>query len=149
MAGFFEQRHVDECGGVAHGAGVPIPVPGAPEVAALFDDAHVVDARFFEPSAGDEPRETAADEDELDVVGERFSGRNRHVRVVEVVGEFANRFDVLLVAVGPKPLLSFRVVLCPNRVEIHRVSHHCRVLLTDSHIGRSSGDTNCYVPRGA
>ena len=75
VPGLLEQRHVHEARGVALGAGVAVPVPGAAEVAALLDDADVVDAGFLEPGAGDEPGEAAADEREGDVVGLRARAR--------------------------------------------------------------------------
>ena len=85
VAGLFEQRHVHERRGVALRAGIAVPVPGAAEVAALLDDADVVDAGFLEPGAGDEAGEPAADERERDVVGLRLALDDRRVRVVEVV----------------------------------------------------------------
>ena len=75
VPGLFEQRHVDERCGVALRAGVAVPVPGAAEVAALLDDAHVVDAGLLQPRAGDEAGEAAADERDGDVVGLRRRAR--------------------------------------------------------------------------
>ena len=46
VGGLFEQREVDVGLDVALGARVPVPVPGAAEVAALLNDAKVVDARL-------------------------------------------------------------------------------------------------------
>ena len=68
VTGLFEQRHVHHRRGVALRAGIAVPVPGAAEVAALLDDAHVGDARLDQPRAGDEPGEPAADERERDVI---------------------------------------------------------------------------------
>ena len=87
MAGLFEQRHVDHRGGVALRAGIAVPVPGAAEIAALLDDAHILDAGLDQPRAGDQAREAAADEGEGDVVGLRFARREGRVGVVEIVGE--------------------------------------------------------------
>ena len=75
VPGLFEQRHVDERSGVALRARVAVPVPRAAEVAALLDDAHVVDAGFLQPGAGDESGETAADERDRDVVVQRRRAR--------------------------------------------------------------------------
>ena len=105
VAGLFEQRHVDERGRVALGAGVAVPVPGAAEVAALLDDADVVDARLLQPGAGDEPGEAAADERDRDVVGDRLALGDGRVGVLEVVGELVLQLQVLRVAVGPQPLV--------------------------------------------
>ena len=71
VAEFFEQRQVDVGLDVALGAGVAVPVPGAAEVAALFDDADVGDARLAQARAGEQTAEAAADDDHIDVVGER------------------------------------------------------------------------------
>ena len=64
VPGLLEQRQIHERGGVALRAGVAVPVPGAAEVAALLDDAHVVDAGFVQLGAGDQTGEAAADERE-------------------------------------------------------------------------------------
>ena len=58
---------------VALRARVAVPVPGAAEVAALLDDADVVDAGFLQPGAGDEAGEAAADERDRHVVGLRLA----------------------------------------------------------------------------
>ena len=58
VAGFFEQRHVDERSGVAHGAGIAVPVPGAAEVAAFFQNPHVVDALFDQAGTGHQTRDS-------------------------------------------------------------------------------------------
>ena len=62
VAGLLQQREVDVGLDVALCARVPVPVPGAAEVAALLDDAKVVDARLPEPGAGDQAGEAAADD---------------------------------------------------------------------------------------
>ena len=71
VAELFEQRQVDVRLDVAHRARVAVPVPGAAEVAALLDDAHVVDAGLAQPRAGQQAAEAAADDHHLDLVGER------------------------------------------------------------------------------
>ena len=53
-------------------ARVAVPVPGATEVAALLDDADVVEAGLSQPGAGEQAAEAAADDDELDFVGQRL-----------------------------------------------------------------------------
>ena len=78
-----EERHVDEGGRVALGARVAVPVPGAAEVAALLDEADVLDARFLQAGTGDEAGEAAADDGDGDVVelgfarGDRECGSSR------------------------------------------------------------------------
>ena len=55
------------------GAGIAVPVPRAAEVAALLDDADVVDARLAQPRAGEQAAEAAADDQHLDLVGQRLA----------------------------------------------------------------------------
>src|SRR5581483_6150670 len=55
VAGLLQQGHVHERRRVTHRARVPVPVPRAADVTALFDDAHVLDAGLPQPGAGDEP----------------------------------------------------------------------------------------------
>ena len=127
VAGLFEQREVDERRRVALRAGVAVPVPVAADVAALVDDPHVVDAGLLEPGAGDEPGEPAADERHGDLVGQRLARHDRCVRVVEVVGELPDRFDVLRVAVGPQPLLPLGGVLGPQGIAVDLAGPRRRV----------------------
>ena len=100
-----EQRHVDEGGRVALRARVAVPVPGAAEVAALLDDADVVDAGLLQPRAGHEPGEAAADDRDRDVVGLGIRAARPGVYgIFQVVIETAFDLDVLLVAVGAEAL---------------------------------------------
>ena len=69
MAGLLEQRHVDHRGRVALRAGIAVPVPGAAEIAALLDDAHVLHTGLDQPRSGHQPGKSAADEGEGDVIG--------------------------------------------------------------------------------
>ena len=73
VADLLEQRQVDVRLDVAHRARVAVPVPGAAEVAALLDDADVVDAGLAQPRAGEQAAEAAADDDDVDLVGERLA----------------------------------------------------------------------------
>ena len=60
--------------GVALRARVPIPIPGSPEIAALFNDAHAPGhAGLNEASASHQTREAAADESESHMVGLGFA----------------------------------------------------------------------------
>ena len=120
VPGLLEQRHVHEARRVALGAGVAVPVPGAAEVAALLDDADVVDAGLLDAGAGDEPREAAADERDRHVVGLGLALDARRVRVLEVVGQLVLELQVLLVPVGPQPLGPLLGVLLLERVDVDR-----------------------------
>ena len=58
---------------------------------------------------------------------QRLARRRGDVRIIEVVGEPADRLDVLVVAVGPQPLVAFGPVLRPQRI---LVDHSPRVRRT-------------------
>ncbi len=120
VARLLEQRHVHEARRVALGAWVAVPVPGATEVAALVDDADIVDARLLEPGAGDQPREAAADERHGDVVGLGGSFDDGRVGVVEVVGQLVRELQVLRVSVGPQSLGPLLGVLLLQGVDVDR-----------------------------
>ena len=99
--------------------GIAVPVPGAAEVAALLDDADVLDAGLAQPRAGQQAAEAAADDDDVDLVGQRLARERRlDVGVVDEVGEVAVDLDVLLVAVGAQALVALGAVLVAQRVGI-------------------------------
>ena len=106
VPGFLEQRHVDHRCRIALRAGIAVPVPGAAEVAALLDDADVLDAGFREPRGGGEPRKAAADEGEGDVIGLGLARGDRRIGIVEIMGELSLDLDILVVAVGAQPLVA-------------------------------------------
>ena len=128
VTGFFQQRHVDHRGGVALRARIAVPVPGAAEVAALLDDAHVGDALLDQPRPGHQAREAAADEGEGHVVGLRLALDDGGVGILRIVGEAAGQLLVLVVAVGPQPLVALGDVLGQQR------------LLVDPPLGGRVGD---------
>ncbi len=119
-----QQREVHVRLDVARGAGIAVPVPGSAEVAALLDQADVVDARLAEPSAGEESAEAAADDQYLDLVGQRFPFERVHVRIVDVPFELSGDFDVLLVARVTQPLVAFLPVLLAQCIRIERGAPH-------------------------
>ncbi len=129
VAGLFEQRQVDERGGVALGAGVAVPVPGAAEVAALLDDADVVDAGLLQLGAGDQPGEPTADEGDGDLVEQRLALGRLDVRILDVVLEDPGDLDVLLVAVGRRRLSRSSRYLASQRfaVDLGARPHGCTV----------------------
>ncbi|MHC2243038.1 hypothetical protein ACVJH7_002345 [Bradyrhizobium elkanii] len=111
VAGLFEQRHVDHRRRVALRAGIPVPVPGAAEIAALLDDADILDPGLGQPRRSGEPGEAAADEGEGDVVGLRRALNDRRVGIVEIMRELALDLEILVVAVGTQPLVAFLLIL--------------------------------------
>jgi hypothetical protein len=116
VPGLLEQRHVHVRGRVALRARVAVPVPRAAEVAALLDDAHVLDAGLLQPRAGDEPGEAAADDGDRHVAGLRRAPGDRGVGVVEVVGEAAGEAEVLVVAVRTQPLVTLFPIFQAKRL---------------------------------
>ncbi|CAB4802073.1 unannotated protein [freshwater metagenome] len=66
-ASFFEHRQVHVGLNVTHRARVTIPVPGAAEVAALFDNAEVVDTELAKIRSFKHAAETAADDHCVDI----------------------------------------------------------------------------------
>ena len=57
----------------------------------------------------------------------RLALDDRRVRVVEVVGELVRQLEVLVVAVGPQPLVALLGVLLLERVLVDRGRHEGRV----------------------
>ena len=120
VAGFFEQRQVAVRLDVALRARIAVPVPGAAEIAAGFDDAEVRDAPLLEARTGHQAAETAADDRHVDVQVERLAREIRFdVRIVlGVVRELRRRLDVLVLAVGAQPLVALAAVLLAQRLRI-------------------------------
>jgi hypothetical protein len=135
-AELLEQRQIDVRLDVAHRAGVAVPVPGAPEVAALLDDPDVLYARLAQPRAGEEAPEAAADHERLDLVLQRRAAEPRlDVRVLDVAREAAAHLDVLRVAVGAQPLVALRAVARAQRVGVEAEARGCRAV----RVGGGSG----------
>ena len=111
MAGLFQQRHINERRGIAHGPWVAIPIPGTAEVSALFDNADVLDAVFDATRAGNQPRETTANESEGHMVFFRFALCAGHIRVFQVVRQLLLDFDVLIVSVFAQSLVTLLAIL--------------------------------------
>jgi hypothetical protein len=106
MAGFFEQRHVDHRRGIALRARIPVPVPGAAEVATLLYDADIPDAGFGQARGGGEPGKAAADEGEADVVDFRIARGDRRIGVVEIMRELSCDTEILVVTIRAEPLVA-------------------------------------------
>ncbi len=157
VAGLFEQRQIDHGRGVAHRTRVPVPVPRTAEVAADLDDPHVVDPRLLQARADTQPGEAATDQRDGDLVEEWLAFGPLGVGIVEHRGEAARRFEVLVVAVVPQPLVAFLAVLDPQRVVIHRhlasvtaatgAPHHVVGAPKMSRRGRPSAAPNAVHPR--
>ena len=120
VAGLLEQRHVDHRRRVALRAGVTVPVPGAAEVAAFLDDAHVAYAGLDQPRGRHQPGKAAADEGEGDVVGPGRPRLDRRVGILQIAGELAGRPQVLVVAVAAQALVALLAILAPQRLAVDR-----------------------------
>src|SRR5262249_61979344 len=101
VADLLEQRQVDVGFDVALRARVAVPVPGAAEVAALFDDAHVVDPGLAQARAREQSAEATADHHHFYIAGDRVAGEARlDVRIIHEVCELARDLDGLSIAIG-------------------------------------------------
>src|SRR5690606_5153057 len=116
--GLLEQRQVDHRRGVAHGAGVAVPVPRAADVAAALDDVQVLHASLAQPRADAQAGEPATDDGDVDVVAHRVPLVRGGVWIVEQVGVTTGGLEVLVVAVGPDPLVALDPVTLPQDVVI-------------------------------
>src|SRR4051812_5517998 len=105
---------------VAHRAGIPVPIPRAPEVAAFLDHPDVADTGLAQTSGGEQSAEAATDHDDVDVVEQRVAFGAGDVGVVDIVGELTDDLAVLLVAVFTEALVALFSVLGPQRVRIER-----------------------------
>ena len=114
VADLLQQRQVDVALHVAGRTRVAVPVPRAAEVAALLDQADVLEPGLAQPGAHQQAAEATTDDGHLHLVEQRRPLGNRHVRVVEVVGELPDHLHVLLVAVGAEPLVALLAVLLPQ-----------------------------------
>src|SRR5262245_37614328 len=101
-------------------AGIAVPVPGAAEVTALFNDADVPDAGLHQPRRGGEPGKAAADEGKGDVIALRRARRDRRVGVIEIMGEPALDLEVLVVAVGTHSLVALLQILLAQPLLVDR-----------------------------
>src|SRR5262249_4518910 len=112
VAELFEQRKIDVRLDVAREPRVAVPIPGAPDVAALLDDPDAIDAELAQPRAREQPAEARADQRDVDLVALRRAGKARgHVRIALEVREPARELDVLRDAVGPQTLVALGAVL--------------------------------------
>ena len=99
-AEFLEQRHVDVRFHVALDPRVAIPIPGAAEIPARFDDSEIFDTGLAESHAHQKPAEAAADDHNLDFFFDRRAREARlHIGIDVVVRAFAHKLAKLRGAV--------------------------------------------------
>src|SRR5579871_3324331 len=98
VTGFFEEGQIDVGLDIALRARITIPVPGAAEIAAFFDDSDALDAGLAQTRAREQAAETAADDHYLDLVVQRSAGEaGIDIGIVDVAAEVTLHFDVLLI----------------------------------------------------
>jgi hypothetical protein len=120
VAGFFEQRHVDHRRGIALRAGIPVPVPGAAEVAALLDDPNIPDTGFRQPRGSGEPGKAPAEESEGDVIGLRLACGDRRIGIVEIMRELPRNAEILVVTVRAEPLVALLQIFLAQPLLVDR-----------------------------
>jgi hypothetical protein len=119
VADLLEQGQIDIGLDVAHRARIAVPVPGAAEVAALFDHPDVANPGLPQTRARQQPSKAAADHHHVDVVRQRRPRESGlHVGVVDVARELAFDLQILLVAVAADALVPLPTVLRTQRVRI-------------------------------
>ncbi len=104
---FFEQGEITVGFDIAHGARVAVPIPGAAEVAGLFNHPNIVKTGLLEPSAHEPSAKAPADDGHLHLVIERIAFDALGVGIVVVSGEIAANLLVLRIAVFPEPFVTF------------------------------------------
>ncbi len=115
----FTERKVDVGFGVAGGAGITIPIPGATKVAAFFDEPDVIKARLLQSSSGQQTAETATNNDDLGMIGVGFAlGGLLNVRVINVIGIVTDHLDVLRIAIGTHSLIALQAIFLAQGVRI-------------------------------
>src|SRR3546814_11626580 len=104
----FEQRHVDIGFDVALGAGIAVPVPGAAEIAGLFDDANVGDADLVQFRRREKATETAPEHERIDRLVDRVAAKRAiDIQIVDVAAKVDGPLDLLPVSLGVQPTGAF------------------------------------------
>ncbi len=119
IAHLFQKGQIDIGFHIALSAWITIPVPGAAEIACLVNDSNIVNAGLFQAHASQHAAESATNNSNLYLVGQRFSIKiGFYVRVVDIVGKVAGRLLILRQALLADPLVPLFLV---------SGSQHCRV----------------------
>src|SRR3546814_2099827 len=92
---------------VARGTGIAVPIPDAANVTRLVDDPKVVDARLHEFDRGLQAAPAAADDSDFDILRNGGARRLRRVWIFAIPRKRATRRDILVHALGAKPLGAF------------------------------------------
>ncbi len=112
VAGLLEQRQIYVRLNIALRTGIAVPVPGAAEVATFLDDADILHTGLAQTRAGKEASEAAADDQNVNRVGQRRASESRRdVGIIDVVAVVALHFDVLFIAVGADAFVALLAIL--------------------------------------
>ncbi|MFK4487387.1 hypothetical protein ABIA45_002465 [Bradyrhizobium sp. USDA 336] len=126
VTGLFQQRQVDIALGIAGGAGITIPVPGAAEVGGLFHDTKIRDAGLAQSRATQQAAEATADDEHF---GRFADGRARKSGigpgVVEITAELARNLDILRLALGAQTAVALVAITGTEGGNIDRRSAAC------------------------
>jgi hypothetical protein len=119
VAELFQQREINVGLHITLRAGVAVPVPGAAKVAALLDNADIIDTGLAKSRARQQAAEAATDNQCIDGLVDGLPLKSRFLlRVVDVVRQIPGDFDVLVVAILANALVTFRGVAMPNGFEV-------------------------------
>src|SRR3990172_1972063 len=134
----FEQRDITIGIIVALDPGVAVPVPGAAEVPAQFDDPEIGDAGFLDAGRADETSKASAEDGDVEILRDRIPDYGRRVRIGFVeVREFSLGYHILLRAFGTQALVALLSIFFPQcgdidvvrglrRLALHIQSHGMR-----------------------
>src|SRR5262245_54300822 len=119
VSSLLEQRQINVRLDVALRARIAVPVPGAAEVAALLDDAKVLNARLAQACAREQTAEAAADDHNLQRLVQRFAGEaGVNVRIIYIAAEVPLDLNVLFVTVATDAFVAFLAVLGPEGIGV-------------------------------
>ena len=127
VAQFLQQRQIAIGIDIALRAGIAVPVPGAAEIAARFQNANVADAGLFQPRRRQKAAEPAADDDDIHRI---VQGRPRKARldirvVIAEVRKRARDFQILVLAIGTQALVALLTVFAAQRLDVERNVFFC------------------------
>ena len=112
----FEQRDVGIGFVVALDARIAVPVPDAAEIPAHLDDVDILDAGLLQARAGDQPRESPADDGDVDILRDRIPDHGWRMGIgFPEVRELVRGVEELLRAFLAQALVALLPVFLPER----------------------------------
>jgi hypothetical protein len=105
---FFQQRKVDIGFNITGRARIAVPIPCAAKVPRLVNHAEVVDAGHPQARRGQKAAKTRPDDGNVRFFNDRIPGETGlYIRIGVMIPKNFARFDILVHAIGPKPLFAF------------------------------------------